>query len=358
VDGRCRFRPSCSDFLVEAFETLPFPVALARVTWRLARCNPFLARLSHDPVRRGRARRLRRNAIRTLSAAAFMSGIVLLALAGSALAQTISGGCSGTVNGRTPTSMTRSDPLVVEKGDTVQATGTAPKAGPNVTVVSFYVLEPWGKVSSEKHEGDGTSWGGSASVDERLPGVGLYKGFAEASGQGWSCEASGYIRVKGDPLKEPMGQAGAGAAVLGAAGVAFAAREKKVSAESVKKEFAEDLEWLVDPDGSRKRLANLGCGVVALAYIFMFVLTGGFLFAAVPAAPGTGGGRRRVSGRPVLGFISGLIFGLGAALLGQQYGKWTLSAETAVIMPLVMAVAAAIRGWYGTPYKVTRRTTA
>ncbi len=357
-EGRCRFDPSCSRFAEEAFSEVSFPLAFARVTWRFARCNPFLTRRSKDPVRRGRARRVRPNAIRTLSAAALLAGLVLVVLSSVAAAQSISGGCTGTVNGRSPASMTKSDPLVVEKGDSVQAQGTAPGGakGQNVTVVSFYVIEPWGKVSSEQHEGDGASWGGSASVDERLPGVGLYKGFAEASGQGWSCEASGYIRVDGNPLSEPMGQAGAGAAVLGAAGVALAAREKKVTADTVKKDFADDAEWLIDPEGSRKRMMNIGCGLIAIVYIFMYFLMGGFLFAAVPTGSGKSAGqRRRASGHPVLGFVSGLIFGLGAALLGQQYGKWTLNAETTVVMPVVFAILAAIRGWYGTPYKVTRR---
>jgi len=41
LPGRCRFYPSCSAYAKEAFEILPFPVALAKSTYRILRCNPF-----------------------------------------------------------------------------------------------------------------------------------------------------------------------------------------------------------------------------------------------------------------------------------------------------------------------------
>lgn len=41
LPGRCRFYPSCSAYAKEAFEILPFHVALAKSTYRILRCNPF-----------------------------------------------------------------------------------------------------------------------------------------------------------------------------------------------------------------------------------------------------------------------------------------------------------------------------
>jgi putative component of membrane protein insertase Oxa1/YidC/SpoIIIJ protein YidD len=38
--GVCRFDPGCSSYALEAFETRPFPIALAMTMSRLLRCNP------------------------------------------------------------------------------------------------------------------------------------------------------------------------------------------------------------------------------------------------------------------------------------------------------------------------------
>lgn len=41
LPGRCRFYPSCSAYAREAFEILPFHIALVKSVYRILRCNPF-----------------------------------------------------------------------------------------------------------------------------------------------------------------------------------------------------------------------------------------------------------------------------------------------------------------------------
>jgi putative membrane protein insertion efficiency factor len=41
LPGRCRFYPSCSAYAKEAFEILPFHVALIKTVYRILRCNPL-----------------------------------------------------------------------------------------------------------------------------------------------------------------------------------------------------------------------------------------------------------------------------------------------------------------------------
>ena len=45
----CRYYPSCSRYAVDCLRKRALPVALAKITWRLLRCNPF-TRGGYDPV--------------------------------------------------------------------------------------------------------------------------------------------------------------------------------------------------------------------------------------------------------------------------------------------------------------------
>ncbi len=48
-------------------------------------------------------------------------------------------------------------------------------------------------------------------------------------------------------------------------------------------------------------------------------------------------------GRPIRGFFGGL-------LLMHQFGLIVLEMPWIIVLPLLMALASAVRGWLGTPY--------
>jgi len=39
--GCCRFRPTCSEYAIQAINKYPIWRALLKIIWRLIRCNPF-----------------------------------------------------------------------------------------------------------------------------------------------------------------------------------------------------------------------------------------------------------------------------------------------------------------------------
>lgn len=45
----CRYYPSCSRYAIDALRKRVLPVALAKIVWRLLRCNPA-SRGGYDPV--------------------------------------------------------------------------------------------------------------------------------------------------------------------------------------------------------------------------------------------------------------------------------------------------------------------
>lgn len=47
--GQCRFTPTCSNYGLEAFQTLPPHRAIILTTWRILRCHP-LGGKGYDPV--------------------------------------------------------------------------------------------------------------------------------------------------------------------------------------------------------------------------------------------------------------------------------------------------------------------
>ena len=61
-------------------------------------------------------------------------------------------------------------------------------------------------------------------------------------------------------------------------------------------------------------------------------------------------------GRPVTGFSSGLVLGIGIAVLLRQYAVWALTAVTAIAFPLFVAVLTGVRAWLGRPYQVEFRS--
>jgi hypothetical protein len=289
-----------------------------------------------------------------------------------ASAEELSGGCSASVNGRTPTSMTKNDPLVVGEGDVVSAEGTAPGGsaeGESVTTVTVSGVEGVVGFSSETRAGSGVAWGGEVSVDDYLKwGVGLYLVEAEAVGSGWSCSASGYVKLEGNPLSKPIGQAAAGLAAVGAVGAALSARPRRSPMlQELQKSFGQDVDKAVaqatvpgadatyvppkwtSPDIKGEAAVVAGCLFFLFPALFL-----GAKAAAVVAVP-LQRGRIWVHGHVVLGAISGLVAGVGVAVLGQQYAIWPLTPMTAFGIPVWFATVCGVRAFIGRPWKVEFR---
>ena len=55
-------------------------------------------------------------------------------------------------------------------------------------------------------------------------------------------------------------------------------------------------------------------------------------------------------GKPVRGFFGGLVIGIGGLLILHQFGLIVLEMPLVIVIPLLMAVGGAVRGWVGTPY--------
>lgn len=49
--GKCRFTPTCSEYALEAFQTLPLWKAFLKTFWRILRCSPF-SKGGYDPVQK------------------------------------------------------------------------------------------------------------------------------------------------------------------------------------------------------------------------------------------------------------------------------------------------------------------
>lgn len=48
--GKCRFRPTCSDYAIQAYGKYSFFQATKKALWRILRCNPF-GKGGYDPLK-------------------------------------------------------------------------------------------------------------------------------------------------------------------------------------------------------------------------------------------------------------------------------------------------------------------
>ena len=371
-DKHCRFEPSCSTFIDEAFRTRRFPVAFALVAWRLVRCNPFMINKAVDPVRRRRG--VRPNALRTVFAMMFVAGLGMLLVAPVAFGQSLVGGCTATVAGRNPVTMTRNNPLLVTQGQSVTLQGVAPpgaQAGQVNTDIEISIIEGVFAPKTQVNNGNGVAWGGGVNVDPYLDkGTGIYQVNGIGTGPGWICTASGYIKLDGNPLSATAGQAAAGVATVGLVGSAAATGMKKpdegevgaspASAADMTHEGLDIIDnlaggpKLVKPKPVIKRAPVGGCCMIALLLAPLRALpivgAGG---GAMPSGRTVGSQTIWKKGHPIAGFIFGLLFGLGGTVLLQQYAVWPLTVVTAFVVPGVIAILVAIRARIGRAYKVT-----
>ena len=411
--GVCRFEPTCSRYALEAFETRALPVAFAMTGSRLLRCNPLVRRVTTDPVHRHRPG-LRPGTIRTWSMVLMLAGIgVLIALAGTAAADAPTGGCTGSANGRPAAKITSDHPLKVKKHSTVSAKGSTPsgKSGPNKTHVEVFLIDPIGGITTEDHSGDGDTWSSSkVKIDDYLKyGVGTYKAEITNTGSGWKCKFVGYVELDGNPLTKPIGIAAAGITAVGALGGVVAPRRRagpKWKADQIQSAAAErtppdtpsgsygrgpmdtileegdkalaaadaddaasgepDIFDAIDAQIDMIRRGKRGCVMCAVAILTL----------PLPAMPifGAGGGGGVVAtaprggvlwsknlwrrGHPILGFFSGLLFGLGATVLLWQYNVWLLNIVTAIVVPLAAGAIFGLYGWIGKPYRIVARARA
>ncbi len=153
-------------------------------------------------------------------------GLAVALAAPAALAQGLEGdGCSATVNGQTLDTLDIKHPLIVAEGDNVTLTGSIPRgAEPGPSQTKIYV-EVGGDIPVADEPGDGSFWGGTVAVPEVLTTLapGVYRVKGTATGDGWVCTGSAYIKIEGGPL---TAAAAVGAVAAGAGGVGALAASK------------------------------------------------------------------------------------------------------------------------------------
>jgi hypothetical protein len=133
--------------------------------------------------------------------------VLMFCVTPPASAQGVDGGCTATVNGKTVDTLTRTNPLVVAKGDTLDLVGTVPaSAGPGPSETKI-VVEVVGDIPVATEFGTGTSWGGNVTVPNVITQLapGVYKVKGTAQGAGWICDGSVYVKVEGGPFTAATG---------------------------------------------------------------------------------------------------------------------------------------------------------
>lgn len=330
---------------------------LLLIAWRLLRCNPFMHRRTADPVGR-RHRRLRPNTLPTLFSIVALSGFMVVTIAGIAEAVGVNNGCTAQLNGQDPAQLDSDHPLVVHKGGVVQFVGTVPPDVQNApkdqlisnTHIDVDIVSGLFGVTSSDHPGHGPIWGGNQSVDKYLKyGVGLYHVTGEATGGpgSWSCDGDAYVQLKdGNPLGKPIGAAAAALAVVGVAGAGLSTLGGDPPEDALYgRGLAHDTETGL--------VASLGCLIFLVLATGAAVLGKDIAATSVAATASVGGRPRRVwaHGHPIMGFISGLLLGVGITVLLQQFAVWPLTIVTAIGFPIVTAVICSLRAWLGKAYR-------
>ena len=163
------------------------------------------------------------------------------------------------------------------------------------------------------------------------------------------------MKLDGNPLSKPIGQAAAVLAALGALGVLAATRARKKDRPIAPGASDTETTGVVHraPDRGMAAVADAACLLVWVAvFIGGFVGAGAAAVAVSGGAPGSAQGRVWVRGHVVLGFFAGLVFGAGATLLAQQYALWPLTVLTVFALPVLTGIIGAIRAWRGQPFRV------
>ncbi len=172
-------------------------------------------------------------AIRACALSFLFAVLPLVSGASPAAANEITGGCTGTVNGKDATLLTRDDPFVVHDGEQLAVAGNIPSqfapANPqSSTTVKVSVVDGLFDISTDEHTSTGATYSAdSVNVDNYFNvGVGLYRVDVVNSGPGWRCEYTGYVKLDGNPFSKPAGLGALAAVLIGAVGVLFAKGRK------------------------------------------------------------------------------------------------------------------------------------
>jgi hypothetical protein len=277
-------------------------------------------------------------------------------LSGVALGQGVTGGCTGTVNGRSPASMTADDPLIVHKDERVAISGQLPPsaqaAGRSARSRTTVYVDIFGfPVKIRTVNAKGPSWGGNVELPKLIRdlAVGVYRVSGDATGSpgGWKCEGSAFIKLDGNPLTKPATYVGAGVGVAGAA-AGLRGRRRKPNTDPNKggREIVNMIKEMAR-DGQKDLIADF---VWLIALVICLVLGGAFFAMGMAVPAGAAGDGTWVRGRPVRGLLGGLVLGLGSAIVLQQFAVLALDSQ-ALLGVAGVAVVTAARAWVGTPYK-------
>jgi putative component of membrane protein insertase Oxa1/YidC/SpoIIIJ protein YidD len=339
VSGRlrtgCADAESCSDYGIRMFEQHRFPLASAQTLIRIARCRP------PRPLTPRRVRQ-RTGGLRRLAATLGLVGILMLMgslFSGPALAE-VFGGCSGDANGTSFASIYRTTPIRVNLSQTISMRGAAPFSARAYLVRLYYFGIRYGMRGGPTTN---NQWSGSATSSQFLTrGTGNYivQGIVYGRGGPQSrkvCLANIYIKVAGDPLSEPLGQAAGGVTLTGLVGMVATAVTGGKTPPGFEPAHPEDEERLKEKEEEeakkeeqrkKEEEENKKLAEEAEKKCFFLILPALLLTTGMMAA---GGGEGtlvatrgpRVRWRPrlsVIGIGSGILFAVGSAVLLQQYG--------------------------------------
>ncbi|TAK61116.1 MAG: hypothetical protein EPO22_08665 [Dehalococcoidia bacterium] len=276
----------------------------------------------------------------------------------------ISGPCGATLNGvdvKGVDSGDRGDDIKVGEHDRVPVTMTSATGFKSHKIQLEFAGRRW-TVSEDTDDGS-TTFSDSVNVDKYATyGVGLYKVVGVATlTDGTTCTGAATVDVSGNPLATVAGAVAAGTVVLGTVGAlasgGLAAGSLGSAGSAAETAFAEgERERLASPDPYRysyrwrpyrpwpwSMLDWFGC-IVALPMLLLTVP-----FMAVTGGPGGPPPqpardlphfpRMRWAPRlSLLGIVSGLLAGLGVAVLLQQYSI-EYPTQTAIIRDAVAGAA-------------------
>jgi hypothetical protein len=285
----------------------------------------------------------------------FLGFLGMSAGASPAAADEITGGCTALVNGQDGALITRDDPLVVREGAQVEITGNvpaefAPTNPTSNTTVKVSVIDGLIDVTSDEQESVGPIYSADdVNVDDYFAaGVGLYRVEVTNRGEGWDCEYSAYLQLEGDTLSGPTGLIALAAIIAGAIG-AFLMKGRMPkeagwidaglgTADQIEREEAWQAAGRDHPDAVafEERAAHAWAPARALAANERVIWSG----------------KVRRHGRWVAGFFWGLLLGVGIGLFGWQDARWTVNLGSIILLPLALAVAAALIAWFGWGYRI------
>jgi hypothetical protein len=340
----------------------------------------------HDHRRGGRAARLhgqprgahRLRAVRTVVAFLLVGSSVVLVTASPAIADDVTGGCTGTINGRDASTLTPSDPVSVKEGQAIEVAGDIPpnlvNQNPNsFTTVKVDLLAGVGGVTSEEHKSTGATYQGeNIDVDDYLQyGAGVYEVHVTNEGSGWKCEFTGYVKMDTNPLGAPIGLASLAALVIGGVGVVLAkGRPRRPRRDWFDRLLSDDeraarddtLRAAHDADPALRMVEEVRYAPVGPPWILAAVTLPLVVMPVVGTAGGGVGVPRATGprvvwqqfawkrGHAVLGLLAGGLLGVGIGVLGWQYSLWLFSIWIAFVLPVVLAVTGALYAWYGRRY--------